>query len=125
MWIAALRRLGFLILFCVGGTALGALVLGAVLDSSFNRSFSLGLYMVGAFLMLAGFFVGNRGPARVRSESAGGTAFMPFPMFGSRRLRWATLGEQNETINQSAVFVSLGLILILIGVLVDARYSLF
>ena len=124
MWGAAFRRLGLLIAFCLAAIALVALLLGALLGSSFARSFSLGLYLVGAFLMLAGFFVGNRGPARVKSEGAG-SAMLPFPLFGgSRRLRWATFGEQNEAINQSAVFVALGLILVFVGIAVDPRYPL-
>jgi hypothetical protein len=49
---------------------------------------------------------------------------LPLPGFGERRLRWASLDEQNETINNSAVFIVLGLILILIGVIVDSRHSL-
>jgi hypothetical protein len=40
-------------------------------------------------------------------------------------LRWATLGEQNETINNSAVFISLGLILVALGAVIDTRHSLF
>ena len=43
---------------------------------------------------------------------------------GGRRLRWATAEEQNETISNSAIFIVLGLILVLIGVLVDSRHSL-
>jgi hypothetical protein len=43
---------------------------------------------------------------------------------GSRALRWATPDEQNDTINNSAVFIVLGLVLVLIGVLVDSRHSL-
>ena len=73
--------------------------------------------------MVSGFFVGNRGPARVKSETAGST-MLPIPGFGNRRLRWATLDEQNETINNSAVFIILGLILVLIGVVVDSHHSL-
>ena len=49
---------------------------------------------------------------------------LPIPGFGNRRLRWATLDEQNETINNSAVFIILGLILVLIGVVVDSHHSL-
>jgi len=123
MWLAALRRLALLVTACVAMTALGGL-LGAAIGQSFERSFSLCLYLLGAFLMIAGFFVGNRGPARVKSEAAG-SGFTPFPMFGSRRLRWATLGEQHETMNQSAVFISLGFFLVVLGILVDSRESLF
>jgi hypothetical protein len=49
---------------------------------------------------------------------------LPLPGLGERRLRWASLDEQNETINNSAIFISLGLILVLIGVLIDSRLSL-
>ena len=45
--------------------------------------------------------------------------------FGTRRIRWASLGEQNETINSSAVFVTLGFILIAVGFAFDAKHSLF
>jgi hypothetical protein len=59
----------------------------------------------------------------VKSETAGWT-MLPIPGIGSRRLRWATLDEQNETINNSAIFIVLGVILVVIGVLVDSRHSL-
>jgi hypothetical protein len=73
--------------------------------------------------MVSGFFVGNRGPARLKSEATG-WSMLPLPGLGERRLRWASLDEQNETINNSAIFISLGLILVLIGVLIDSRLSL-
>jgi hypothetical protein len=124
MLVAALRRLLLVILLTAGATAAGSLLLGAALGASLERSLALGFYAVGSFLMVAGFFVGNRGPARVKSETAG-SSLMPFAFFGQRRLRWATLSEQNETINNSAVFITLGVILVVIGVLVDTRHSLF
>ena len=49
----------------------------------------------------------------------------PFPLLGSRRLRWATLREQDETINSSALLVGLGAILVFAGFIVDGRHSLF
>jgi hypothetical protein len=121
--LAALRRLTLLVLLASGVTAAGSLLLGVLLGSSLDRTLSLGFYLVGCFLILAGFFVGNRGPARVKSESPG-AGMLPFAMFGARRLRWATPTEQTEAINNSAVFVGLGLILILIGFGFDARHSL-
>ena len=120
---AALRRFALLIVGACAVTVVGSALLGLLVGSSLDRSISLGFYGVGCFLMVAGFFVGNRGPSRVKSEEGGGAA-MPFPFMGSRRLRWATADEQNETINNSAIFIVLGLILVLIGVLVDSRHSL-
>ena len=50
---------------------------------------------------------------------------LPFGSFGARSLRWATAGEQNESMMSSAVFISLGVTLIVIGTIIDSRHSLF
>ena len=49
---------------------------------------------------------------------------LPMLSIAGRRLRWATMREQNETIASSGVFVCLGLVLVAFGVLVDSRHSL-
>jgi hypothetical protein len=121
--LAGLRRLAFLVAVASVVTTVGSLLLGLLVGASADRSVALGFYGVGCVLMVSGFFVGNRGPTRVKSEPAEPT-MLPVPGFGGRRLRWATLDEQNENINQSAIFVLLGLILVLIGVIVDTRHSL-
>ena len=119
--LAALRRLTFLIVGCSLGITAISVAFGALLGASLDRALALGFYGLGCFLMVSGFFVGNRGPARVKSESPG---WSMVPGFGSRQLRWATPDEQNETISNSAVFIILGLILVLIGVVVDSGHSL-
>ena len=124
MLFAAIRRFVALVLLASGFTAVVALAIGALLGASLDRSIALGFYLMGCFLLLCGFFLGNRGPARVESESER-PVMLPFGSFGARQLRWATAGEQNETIMSSAVFVSLGIILIVIGTLIDSRHSLF
>jgi hypothetical protein len=124
MLLAALRRLGFLVLLASGVTVAGSLLLGVLLGSGLGRSLSLGFYFMGCFLLISGFFVGNRGPARVKSETAG-PSLLPFGMFGERRLRWATPSEQYDTIRSSAVFITVGVVLIVIGAIVDSRQSLF
>ena len=121
--LAAIRRLVVLVVACSGITVVVSVPLGLLAGASLDRAVSLGFYGLGCFLMVAGFFIGNRGPARVKSETAGST-MLPIPGFGNRKLRWATLDEQHETINNSAVFIVLGLILVLIGVAVDSRHSL-
>ena len=123
--VRALRRLAFAIVLAVGVTAAGSLVIGLLVGASVDRSLVLGFYLMGCFLMLAGFFVGNRGPTRVKSESPAASA-TPFGVFsGDRRLRWATLSEQDEAINTSAVFVALGIVLVIIGALLDSRHAFF
>jgi hypothetical protein len=116
--VAALRRLLVLIVVIAGVTAICALVLGLLAGSSVSRSLSIGFYVVGSFWLVAGFFIGNRGPVRLKSDIGA-------PLFGSRFVRWATPEEREETINMSAVYVLLGFVLILFGFLADTRYSLF
>lgn len=96
-------------------TAAASLVLGLAAGAGVDRSVSLGFYLVGSFMLVAGFFLGNRGPARSKDEGHG--------LLGPRRLRWATLDERIGALNDSAVFVSMGFLLILIGLVVDQRSS--
>ena len=126
MWVAALRRFTLLLAGVAAATSAGSLVLGLLLGSTVSRSVSVGLYLVGSFLLVAGFFVGNRGPARLRgAEDEGGAVGGMFGIgVGRRRLRWATIEEREEALSNSAVFVVLGLALILLGVLVDTRVRL-
>lgn len=91
---------------------------GLLIGASLLPSIAVGLYAVGSLILLAGFFVGNRGPARVKGD-------IGFANLASRRLRWATPEESEEALNMSAVFVTLGFILILLGTLADTRHRLF
>jgi hypothetical protein len=113
-----LRRLLVLVVVVAGVTALGALALGLLTGSSASRALSIGFYLVGSFWLVAGFFVGNRGPVRLKSD-------LGAPLFGSRFVRWATPEEREETINMSAIYVLLGFVLILLGFAADTRYSVF
>jgi hypothetical protein len=73
---------------------------------------------VGAFCFLIGFFFGNRGPVRLKGD--GGA-----PFFGTRLVRWATPDERVQAISESALFVVLGLALILIGLASDTRHGVW
>ena len=127
MYRAAIRRLALIIFGTLGVTAGGSLLIGLLTGSSPGRAVTLGFYLVGCLFLLAGFFLGNRGPARVRSEEdTSGASFLAVIFGGSgRRLRWATINEQDETINNSAVCVVLGIVLVFAGFLVDSRHALF
>lgn len=117
MWTAALRRLAGLFVLAVGITAVGALSFALLLGEPVSRAVSVGFYLVGSFLTIAGFFVGNRGPVRLKRD-------VGVPLFGSRIVRWATPEEREDSINTSAIYVVLGFALIFLGVLADTRYSL-
>jgi uncharacterized membrane protein len=122
MWLGAAKRFLLLIVGACAATAAVSLLIGAVLGARIERSLALGFYLTGCFLILAGFFVANRGPARVKGDSDAVGGVITF--FGTRRIRWASLSEQNESINNSAVFVTLGFILIAVGFAFDAKHSL-
>ena len=124
MLSAALRRLAILLLLCSGVTVLLSLLLGTLAGSSLSRSLSLGFYLMGCFLLVAGFFTGNRGPARVKGESAG-PMLLPLPFFAQRKLRWATPGEQYETMRNSGLFIFIGFVLVVIGFFFDNRHTVF
>jgi hypothetical protein len=117
---AAAKRFTLLLLGIAGGTVLCSLLIGLAAGSGVSRSISLGFYVVGSFLLISGFFVGNRGPVRVKGDPG----FSMFGFFRDRRLRWASGSEQVESLSLSFVFVALGLVLIILGIVTDTRYEL-
>ena len=118
---AAARRFGVLLAMVAVATFLLSLLLGLALGSSVSRSVSLGFYCVGSAILILGFFAGNRGPVRQKGEGGGGF-LLPLP---GRMLRWANPVEQQESISLSAIFVSIGFVLIALGAVADTRYKLF
>jgi hypothetical protein len=114
--LATLVRFGVLLGASIAVVVLLVLPLGLLLGASANRAISLGLYLLGCFLMVAGFFVGNRGPFRTQDD-------LETPRLG-RRIRSASRGEMLESIAVSAVFILLGLVLIALGAAIDSRADL-
>jgi hypothetical protein len=116
--LAAARRFSILLLGTAAATAVISLCVGFIAGLSPDRAVSAGFYIAGCLLLVCGFFVGNRGPARPRGEEGP-------PLIGPRFMRWATPDEREDTLNTSAIFVTMGLILVVLGALVDSRVSLF
>ena len=112
---AALRRFLIILGASAGATFVGSILLGLAFGASFSRAVSIGFYL-GSFLLVAGFFVGNRGPVRPKGV---GPSF-----FGQRFMRWATPHEREEALNESAVYIVIGFVLIVLGVVADSRYRL-
>jgi hypothetical protein len=118
VWRAAVRRFLVLLAGIAGVTGLLSILGGLLGGGSVDRAVAIGFYLVGSFMLIAGFFIGNRGPVRPKGSTG--------PMFfGSRIMRWATPLEREETLNESALFVALGFALILIGVAVDSRSGFY
>ena len=120
MLLAAARRFGIMLGGIGAATAVVSLAIGALAGFSLARSIAVGLYIVGSLLLIGGFFMGNRGPLRSTSSDAAS-----FGMFSPRGLRTATVDERHEALNSSALLVTLGLVLVLLGLASDPAHSLF
>jgi hypothetical protein len=96
-------------------TAGASLLLGTLLQESTTRAVSVGFYVVGSASVVVGCLHGLRGPTRtVDLESR--------PVILERaRLRWATRQEQEEALASSALFVTLGVVLLVLGAILDSR----
>jgi hypothetical protein len=111
--VAGLRRFFAILAGAALLIGLVSFAAGVVVGADLSRSLALGYYLAGSILLLGGFFVGNRGPVRAKRNQ-------PIPLIGTRFVRWASADELDEAINASAVYVSLGFALILVGVLADS-----
>jgi hypothetical protein len=118
MILGAFRRFALLYGGIGAFTVVLSLAFGALAGAPISRSIAIGLYLVGSLILIFGFFVGNRGPFR-HADGDAGCAIIP------RGIRRATLQERTEAINVSALFVVLGLGLILLGVASDSSHRLF
>jgi hypothetical protein len=114
--LAAARRFLVLLGALSAAVAVCSVGIGAAFGASLNRALANGFEGFGALLLAFGFFVGNRGPVRAKTDA--------LPFLGPRFLRWATPEEHQSTIAESAIYVVLGLVLIVVGIMIDKRYSL-
>lgn len=115
---AAARRFLLVLAGASAGTAVVSLLAGLALGAGLLRSVAVGYYLVGCFLLVSGFFLGNRGPMRITNEES---------LVGLRRprhLRAAGLSEQRDSMNGSALMVLIGLLLLVLAVAVDPRVRL-
>lgn len=112
---AAARRFVLLLGGISAVVVAGGLLVAAVGAASPNRTISLGFYGVGAFLLLGGFLLGNRGP--YRAESRGDDRL-------GRSLRRATADDMRESVNMVVLLSVLGFLLLALGVIIDSRFKL-
>ncbi len=122
----AARRIAGIVAAIIGATLLGALIVSLALDVELERAISTGLYLVGSFFLVLGFFAGVRGPVRPRStEEERGDSGQVFGVgIAGRGARTATSEERKDARGTSWLFIFLGAALILAGIVVDSRASL-
>jgi predicted permease len=120
--VAGVRRFVVVTAAVVVVTALVSLAVGLLVGDSVNRSLSVGFYLAASMSMLLGGFFGIRPP--VRQEGDAGALGGLFGVFGSGPVRFATPEEREDSLASSAVFVVLGLVLVLCGLVCDGRHPL-
>ncbi|MEO5633048.1 hypothetical protein [Gaiella sp.] len=124
----AARRIGLIVVGVVAVTLLGSLVGSLLVGTSVERAVSTGLYVVGSFFLVLGFFSGVRGPARPRStdgdEEKGESGHLFGVGIAGRGARTATVEERRDARGTTWLFIFLGAALIAAGIIVDGRASL-
>ncbi len=120
--VDGVRRFLTVAAVAVAVTALISLGLGLLVGDSVNRSLSVGFYLAACMSMLLGVFLGIRPP--VRQEGDAGALGGLFGVFGSGPVRFATPEEREDSLASSALFVVLGLVLVLCGLVCDGRHPL-
>jgi hypothetical protein len=111
---AGLRRFAKLSAGAAILVVLISLAMGLVFGHPVLRAITVGFYLTGSAVIILGFFHAHRGPLRPKSKSAEDDPF------GRGPVRQATLAEREEALNASALFVSLGVVLFAIAVLLDS-----
>lgn len=118
--LGGIRRLLTMTAVVGGATLAISLMLALLAGTSVRRSVAVGFYLVGSILLLAGFFVGNRGVLRAEGDSERPSLFG----LGRKRIRSATGEEQRESLRVSAIVIGLGIALLILGTLADNENSL-
>ncbi len=120
MILAGLRRIAIIAAAAVGATVLISLALGAAAGADAARSISVGLYVLGATLLAGCFVFGVRGP--LRGVSAAGETV---PIVGARGVRRASHDERSEAARTAILLFVIGIVVILLGSLIDPVHSTF
>ena len=107
----------------VGG---GGAVLGLALGAPASRSAATGLYVVGCFLLVLGVFNGLRGPVRPKGTDEDGEVTGGLLGMGifSGGIRTASADERADARATTWLFLTLGVAMIVVGVLADPRTEL-
>src|SRR4051794_3485254 len=120
MLAQAARRLALIFGGGLGSTVVGSLLLGLAAGKSPGRSVAIGLYVAGAVALLGCFVMGARGPLR-GTGSAGESA----PLLAAKRVRRATSDERSEASRTAILLFTLGLVLVVIGSVIDPAHKAF
>jgi hypothetical protein len=120
MLLAATRRIAIVAAAAIGGTVALSALLGLAAGANIARAVSVGLYVLGAALLLGCFVFGVRGPLRGVSQ-AGETV----PILGARGVRRASHEERSESTHIALLLFAAGIVVIVLGSLIDPTHTTF
>ncbi|MGN6799590.1 MAG: hypothetical protein ACTHKS_15725 [Gaiellaceae bacterium] len=120
MLVQAARRLALIFGAILGSTVVVSVLLGLVAGASLGRSVAIGLYVAGAVALLGCFVMGARGPLRGQGASGENA-----PLIGARKVRRATSDERTESTRTALLLFGLGLVLVVIGSVIDPAHKAF
>lgn len=120
MLLAAARRVTLIFGSLIVGTMAVSALLGVAAGAGFERSVSVGLYSLGATLLVGSFVFGIRGPMRGVSRT-GETV----PIAGARGVRRATGDERSEAGKTSLLLFAAGLLVVFLGSAFDPIHRMF
>lgn len=106
----------------VGCVVVVSLVFGALLHISSRHAISAGLYLIGALMLAIGFFHGVRPPVRTEAGGRSLQGGMFGILFSAGTVRGATAEEHRDSHQSAALFIGLGLVLIVLGALIDPTH---
>lgn len=124
---AAARRI--VLVFGIGTVSIAGVsaLIGLALGGSAARSAATGLYVVGCFLVILGVFAGVRGPLRPAGDAEDAEpmgALLGVGIF-SKGIRRATRDERDDARSTTWLFLAMGVVMIVVGIVLDPRTSLF
>ena len=109
-------------------TIVVSLSLGLLAGSSARRSVSVGLYLVAVGCIVLGLFQAIKPPVRPLREAAEEEPPSPIGgMLGVRGggpIRWATGEELGESVATAGFLLGMGVVLIVLGTIIDGRRAL-
>ncbi len=103
----------------LGATAVVSGLLGLADGEALRRSVSVGLYIVGSVLVLGALLVSSRPPVKAAGKGRPG-------LFSAAAdtVRFATAEERRDSIGVAWVLLATGIMVVVVGLLVDGRRPL-
>jgi hypothetical protein len=102
-----------------------SLVFGTLAHVAALHAISVGLYFAGALMLAIGFFHGVRPPVRTQDDGRSLRGGVFGLLLSSGTVRGATPEEHRESHQSAALFIGLGLVLVVIGGLIDPAHRVF